>query len=216
MLAIASRIAAIRSSSTCAANSSMVWRSTRRVSGVSATRSKRSVNSMSAASPRSRISRMIVSARARISLLRPMPRTRIFLSFALSSMREPASFTISIILFRTLSLPPQDISQFGDQRAHFGAFQVKARAVDDQPRGGFGDHVNYFEAILPQRLPGFDQINDAVGQAQQRRQLDRTGQGDHLDRHAFGVKVIGGDARVFRPHSHRGQQVVIFAKDFAL
>ena len=56
-----------------------------------------------------------------------------------------------------------------DERADFGASQLVGRAIDGED-GGDGLHFSHdFEPVLPERLAGFHEVDDEVGETRERR-----------------------------------------------
>jgi hypothetical protein len=75
-------------------------------------------------------------------------------------------------------------------------------AVHDQARGRPGDLGHLDQAVRPERLARLDQVDDALGQPDEGRQLDRAVQAHdlHLDT-AIG-EVLLGQPRILRRHAH--------------
>ena len=61
----------------------------------------------------------------------------------------------------------------GKERVDGPSPHLQRRAVDHQPRGHLQDGLDLAQVVLAQRLARRHQVDDAVGQAGQRRQLDR-------------------------------------------
>src|SRR5262245_48304337 len=59
---------------------------------------------------------------------------------------------------------------------------LERSAIDDEARGDVGDVLDLDQAVLLQRAPRIDQVDDAMAEAQRGRQLHRPRQ-----LHAFGL-----------------------------
>src|SRR6185503_15972523 len=76
-------------------------------------------------------------------------------------------------------------------------------AVDDEARGDVGDVLDLDQAVLAQRAAAVDQVDDAMAEAERRRQLHRARELDAFGLHAARGEVtachlgiLGGDAHV--------------------
>src|SRR5918993_3718373 len=81
--------------------------------------------------------------------------------------------------------------------------RLQCGTIDDEARGDVGDVLDLDQAIFLQRPARVDQIDDAMAEAERRRQLHRAG-----ELHAFGLHaargkvaarhlgILGGDAHV--------------------
>ena len=78
-------------------------------------------------------------------------------------------------------------------------------AVGDEAGGALEDLLAHLEVVLFQGAAGGDQVDDAVGEADQRRQLDRALDLDHFDLAAGPLEVALGDARVLGRDPHHPQ-----------
>ena len=74
--------------------------------------------------------------------------------------------------------PRAELVQRGDRPR--GALS-SGRAVHDQPRGGRQDLGDLDQAVGAERLARLHEIDDPLGEADERRQLDRAVEPDHLD-----------------------------------
>ncbi len=77
--------------------------------------------------------------------------------------------------------------------------------VGDEARRADDDLLPHLEFVLLQGAAGGDEVDDAVGEADQRRQLDRALDLDHLDLAAGGLEVALGHARVLGRDPHQAQ-----------
>src|SRR5205814_10091710 len=77
-----------------------------------------------------------------------------------------------------------------NESPHFFALRLVSGPIDEEPRRAFSDHFQHFESVFFQGAAGFDQIDNSVGQADQRRQFDRSGERDDLHRNSVSVVII--------------------------
>ena len=146
---------------------------------MSSTPSKRRVSSSSAASPRSRTS---CSDLAHVD--------------AAPGEQVDAART-AVASGHDVAHDPHPSSRIrSTTRSICGRLQLVRDRVGDQARGGDGDLLDHLEAVLAQRRAGRGEVDDAVDEARQRRQLDRALDLDDLDLAAGLGEVVGGDARV--------------------
>ena len=75
-------------------------------------------------------------------------------------------------------------------------FQLETGSIDDQPRRGLGDDFHFDKVMRLQRVAGFDQIHDPIGQTDERRQFNRSIQLDDFDRHSALIEIPLGDLRI--------------------
>ena len=69
-------------------------------------------------------------------------------------------------------------------------FSLSAAWIDDQPRADRHDVLDRDQVVGPQRVAGGHQVDDRVGQPDQRRELHRAVELDEVDVHALGREVL--------------------------
>src|SRR5690242_18679958 len=159
------RAAAKRSASSAAAGH---WASaaatssgvTRSRAGVSATRSKRRVRSMTAASPRVRTSSMIAATAASTSA----STSRFSATSVAKDAAKPGARLSSLRGIGRLA-------EALDPAAHLLGARLQGGAVDDEARGDVGDVLDLDEAVRLQGAAGLHQIDDLPAEADARREL---------------------------------------------
>src|SRR4051794_1608992 len=92
-----------------------------------------------------------------------------------------------------------------EQLVDLGGLELVGDRVRDQPRGRGPDLLADDEPVLLQRRPRRGQVDDALDQPGQRRELDRALDLDDLGLAARALEVGGGDPRVLRRHAHAPQ-----------
>ena len=189
-------------------------------------RSKRRVYSSSAASPRSRTSATIAATVASIagscaaskrisaSSAASKPAARVSSTRAkcvrtlagadprcCRNARHDRALAHSRSARRLMPPPFHGRRERVDQRLHRVALQLERAGIDDQPRADRHDVLDGDEIVRLQRVAGRHEIDDRVGEADQRRQLHRAVELDQVDVHrlrgemlARGAHVLGGDA----------------------
>ncbi len=104
---------------------------------------------------------------------------------------------IGSTLIRALASRSFAVSSSTSRRA-----QLVGDPVGDEARRALDDLLAHLEVVLLQGAAGGDEVDDAVGEADQRRQLDRALDLDHLDLAAGRLEVALGDARVLGRDPH--------------
>ena len=79
-------------------------------------------------------------------------------------------------------------------------FQFETSPIDDEACRRSGDALDFDEAMGFERVACFNQIDDAIGQSDNRRQFNRAIELDDFDRHAAlieiafrNLRILGGD-----------------------
>ena len=86
-----------------------------------------------------------------------------------------------------------------DRRNRF-ALELERRLIDDQARRNVDDVLDRDQVVGLQRAAGGHQIDDGVGQPDQRRQFHRAVELDQVDVHALGGEVLARDLDVLGGH----------------
>src|SRR5262245_32975639 len=120
-------------------------------------------------------------------------------AMARGSSPSQSSLVAFIVRASSGSLRAQVLDEVVDL---FGAELVRD-AVDDQARRALGDLLADLETVLLEGAAGRDEVDDAVGEPDQRGQLDRALDLDHLGLAPRPVEVRLGDARVLGRNPHR-------------
>src|ERR1700730_9630377 len=94
------------------------------------------------------------------------------------------------------SVSRSDRIQSLQHQVHGARLELVRHRVCDQARRALGDLLAYYEAVLPQRAPGCRQVDDALDQPRQRRELDRALDLDDLGPATRVEEVPRGDAPV--------------------
>src|SRR5690349_5794168 len=74
----------------------------------------------------------------------------------------------------------QALAQFRGETVDLPRPQLVGNAVGDEASGALEDLLAHLEVVLFQGAAGGDEVDDAVGEADQRRQLDRALDLDHF------------------------------------
>ena len=98
------------------------------------------------------------------------------------------------------------------QRVHLAGAQLVGHAVGDQAGRAAGDLLAHLELVLGQRPPGVDEVHDPVGEPDDRRQLDRPLDLDHLGLATRLLEVALRRARVLGRDPHRAQAALRLAE----
>jgi hypothetical protein len=92
---------------------------------------------------------------------------------------------------------------------------LERRLVDDEPRRDRHDLLDRDEVVLPQRVAGRHEVDDRVGQPDERRELHRAVQPDEVHVHALVGEVLarGGDVlgRDAQPRTLAHRRLVVEA-----
>src|SRR5687768_17439064 len=96
-----------------------------------------------------------------------------------------------------------DLAEAVDPATDSLRLRLERGAIDDEARGDVGDVLDLDQAVLLQRAPGVDDIDNAMAEAERRRQLHGAGQlhtfGLHAARREVTARhlgVLGGDTHV--------------------
>ena len=104
------------------------------------------------------------------------------------------------------------LAQPRGQLVDLGGAQLVGDPVGDEAGGALDDLLAHLEVVLLQGAAGGDQVDDAVAEADQRRQLDRALDLDHLDLAAGALEVALGDARVLGRDPHHPEAALGLAE----
>src|SRR5438128_6248777 len=161
--------------------------------GAGAHPSKRRPSSRSASLPSA-------STRAQISVTA----SRSLANWVRSSLRRDRGESSHEPTSNLLTGMTRCLAQLGDHRLHRCRARLEARLVGDQPRGRAAEHRRDAQAVVSQGPPRRGQIDDAIDQADLRRQLDRSVEEHYLDRLPARLEPSRSGARVLRGHpNHR-------------
>src|SRR5918992_5516896 len=155
------------------------------------TPSKRSVYSSRASSPRSRTPSTMRRAASRISAERNPPGRRSSATTSSGSLSRASSFL-------TTEAPPHGVEQGG----HLRVAEAVGAAVGDQTGGGVRDLVEDGEVVLTQGGAGRGEVHDALGEADERGELDGAVELDDLRLPAQRLEVAPGGVRELGRHPH--------------
>jgi hypothetical protein len=87
--------------------------------------------------------------------------------------------------------------EFAEQLGDGLMFQFETSPIDDEACRRSGDALDFDEAMGFERVACFNQVDDAIGQSDNRRQLNRAIELDDFDRHAALVEIALCNLRVF-------------------
>lgn len=88
--------------------------------------------------------------------------------------------------------------EFAEQIGDGPVFQFETSPIDDEACRRSGDALDFDEAMGFERVACFNQVDDAIGQSDNRRQFNRAIELDDFDRHAALIEITLCNLRVFR------------------
>ena len=88
--------------------------------------------------------------------------------------------------------------EFAEQLGDGPVFQFETSPIDDEACRRSGDALDFDEAMGFERVACFNQVDDAIGQSDNRRQFNRAIELDDFDRHAALIEITFCNLRVFR------------------
>ncbi len=104
------------------------------------------------------------------------------------------------------------LPQLRGQLVDLGGAQLVGDPVGDEAGGALDDLLAHLEVVLLQGAAGGDEVDDPVAEADQRRQLDRALDLDHLDLAAGLLEVALGDPRVLGRDPHHPEAALGLAR----